>query len=199
MPESKYMTFEKTGLAPRFKAAFNLAKEGHQIGYSPICRDCFPEYFHPVKLANELKSMGMSNAVIEAALVHDLVETTPITMDHIERTISPEAFNLFYDICVPTELCNGDFDMEPYARHLSMARPEAKIIKAVDLIQTMAELGARSAIEADRFAKSIRPVLDAVMMQENHLNVKLECLYKWAGRRLYEFRVNAYKHEALAA
>ena len=45
-----------------------------------------PYIVHPVSVANILVSLGMDTESVVAALLHDVVEDTPVTLDDIRRT-----------------------------------------------------------------------------------------------------------------
>ncbi len=67
--------------------AFELAKQAH-TGQK---RASGEEYIsHPVAVANYCAELGMDAATIAAALLHDTVEDTPVTLEHIQKQFGAE-------------------------------------------------------------------------------------------------------------
>lgn len=66
-----------------------LKEHGHQRRSSGI-----PYIFHPVSVAYILVQLGMDNESVAAALLHDVVEDTPVTLDEIRKEFGNEIAEL---------------------------------------------------------------------------------------------------------
>ena len=66
-----------------------LKSHGHQKRSSGI-----PYIFHPVSVAYILVQLGMDNESIAAALLHDVVEDTPVTLDEVRKEFGEEIAEL---------------------------------------------------------------------------------------------------------
>ncbi len=62
--------------------AFNIAKAAHE-GQFRLSGEEY--YWHPLKVAEIVISLGMDSESVEAALLHDAVEDTPMTTDDVRR------------------------------------------------------------------------------------------------------------------
>lgn len=110
-----------------------------------------PYITHPAAVADLVRSVQHTEAMICAAWLHDTVEDTPATLDEIERVFGFEVAALverLTDISKPsdgTRAVRKAIDRE----HTARASPQAKTIKLADLIDNT-----RSIVERDpSFAK----------------------------------------------
>jgi GTP diphosphokinase / guanosine-3',5'-bis(diphosphate) 3'-diphosphatase len=71
----------------RIYHAYELAAKAHD-GQVRVSGD--PYVQHPVAVATILAELGLDDVTIAAALLHDAVEDTPITLDDITREFGPE-------------------------------------------------------------------------------------------------------------
>lgn len=71
--------------------AYRLAKQAH-LGQTRKSGE--PYITHPVAVTQILTHFGMDGATLAAALLHDTVEDTPVTLDQIEREFGAEIAHL---------------------------------------------------------------------------------------------------------
>lgn len=69
-----------------------------------------PYFTHPVAVAEILTKMGADRDTIVAALLHDTVEDTPLTLEDIDRDFGPDVMHL---IDGATKLTETDFEKHP--------------------------------------------------------------------------------------
>lgn len=79
--------FEEIQTKPQYdsakiKKAYNLARDAHEGQFR---RSGEPYIMHPVAVAKILFDLGMDNACIIGALLHDVVEDTEYNLDYIEK------------------------------------------------------------------------------------------------------------------
>lgn len=194
MSESKYTSFPETGLPVRFKKTFDLAREAHLLVDNDTADFAQFWHFHPVKMAEEAMAAGLGDHAVMAALLHDVVDSTPMTMDHVERAVEWETASLLYEISWPMALqfnVDGKLHQE-YIGHLVKASETAQSVKLLDLIQTLVHLGTKKHALAVHYANAVKPLIEALHPQGSPLKTRAQYICKWASRVLYERQVNHY-------
>ncbi len=71
--------------------AYRFAAEAHQ-GQKRLSGDDF--ITHPVAVAQILADLGLDTTTLEAALLHDTVEDTPVTLERLEAEFGPDVARL---------------------------------------------------------------------------------------------------------
>ena len=71
----------------KIRKAYDFAKEKHG---DQLRRSGEPYIIHPVQVAYTLAELGLDESTISAALLHDVVEDTPITHEDIVREFGDE-------------------------------------------------------------------------------------------------------------
>ena len=71
----------------KIKKAYEIARDAHN---GQKRRSGEPYIMHPVAVAEILLELGMDNECIIAALLHDVVEDTKLSLDFIEETFGGE-------------------------------------------------------------------------------------------------------------
>lgn len=95
-----------------------------------------PYIVHPIAVAEIVRSVPHTEAMIAAAYLHDVVEDTPVTIAEIEAEFGPEVAELvdwLTDVSRPQDgnrAIRKQLDFE----HTAKAPPAAKTIKLADLI-----------------------------------------------------------------
>ncbi|MBN8901419.1 MAG: hypothetical protein BGO51_10435 [Rhodospirillales bacterium 69-11] len=95
-----------------------------------------PYVAHCISVAEIVRSVPHTPEMIAAALLHDTVEDTPVTLDEIAREFGPIVAALVYELTDVSKPEDGNraarkaIDRE----HTAKASPDAKTIKLADLI-----------------------------------------------------------------
>ena len=95
-----------------------------------------PYIVHPDAVAELVRSVPHTEAMICAAWLHDMVEDTPVTMDDVEREFGAEVAALVEQLTDVSRPEDGNrkkrktIDRE----HTAKARAQAKTVKLADLI-----------------------------------------------------------------
>lgn len=104
-----------------------------------------PYIVHPIAVAELVRSVPHSEAMVAAAYLHDVVEDTPVTIEQVLAEFGQEVATLvgwLTDVSVPTDgnraACKA-IDL----RHTAQAPPEAKTIKLADLIDNTRTIATR--------------------------------------------------------
>lgn len=95
-----------------------------------------PYIVHPLDVAERVARVGGSDEMIAAAVLHDVVEDTPRTIDEIEVAFGNEIADLVWwltDVSTPAD-GNRAMRKERDRLHISIAPYAAKTIKLADLI-----------------------------------------------------------------
>src|SRR5207244_12191673 len=75
------------GETGRIERAFDLAKKAHQ---DQVRRSGDPYISHPLSVARILAGLGLDDVTIAAALLHDAVEDTDVTLAEISKDFGPD-------------------------------------------------------------------------------------------------------------
>lgn len=95
-----------------------------------------PYIYHPVAVAEIVRTFGGSEEMIAAALLHDVVEDTPVTLDEVRKEFGDKVHDLvewLTDVSKPTDgnrAVRKQIDLE----HIAKAPADAKTIKLADII-----------------------------------------------------------------
>ncbi len=91
----------------RVHNAFELGQRVH-LGQARKSGD--PYFMHPMAVAHLLSDMGADADTVIAALLHDSVEDTPLTLPEIEKEFGPAVRSLIEGV---TKLSRADMDEQP--------------------------------------------------------------------------------------
>lgn len=101
-----------------------------------------PYIVHPISVAHLVSTVEHTSDMICAALLHDVVEDTPVTIDQIETTFGSSIAELvgwLTDVSVPEDgnrATRKALDRE----HLSRAPAEAQTVKVADMIDNTSSI-----------------------------------------------------------
>jgi (p)ppGpp synthase/HD superfamily hydrolase len=89
-----------------------------------------PFIAHPLAVAMLIQGMGCPQHVVIAALLHDTVEDTPITLDQLHQNFGDEVADLVGYLTEPRG--RWEYRKETYIAQITSAPFAAKLISAVD-------------------------------------------------------------------
>lgn len=95
-----------------------------------------PYIYHPIAVAEILRGFPHTEEMIAAALLHDTVEDTPVTIDDIRAEFGDQVADLvgwLTDVSKPSD-GNRKIRKRKDLEHTAKAPPEAKTIKLADLV-----------------------------------------------------------------
>ena len=101
-----------------------------------------PYILHPVAVAEIISSVTLEKDMIRAALLHDVVEDTSLTLDFLRRYFNDRVAILVEDLTDVSTPGDGNrkvrkqMDLE----HTAIASPDAKTIKLADLIHNTSSI-----------------------------------------------------------
>lgn len=135
---------------PNVVKAIEFAKEAHGSQKRKYTGD--PYIVHPIEVATTLANRGFGEEVIIAAILHDVVEDTPVSNAEISKVFGGKVASL---VAMVTDVSMGAIGnraarKEMDRQHLAGASSEGKSIKLADLISN-----SQSILQHDRnFAKT---------------------------------------------
>lgn len=95
-----------------------------------------PYIVHPIAVAEIVRTVPHTEEMIAAALLHDVVEDTPVTIEEIEAEFGVEVAELVGWLTDVSKPSDGNRRKRKHLDllHTAKAPPEAKTIKLADLI-----------------------------------------------------------------
>ena len=142
-------------------AAFRFARDAHEsVGQ---CRKYTGEPYivHPLAVAILVRSVPHTTAMLAAALLHDVVEDTPVTLHEIASRFGAETAELVDWL---TDVSRPEDGNRATRKHLDLlhtakASPAAKTIKLADLIDNTKSISAHDPGFWQRYRKEKRALL----------------------------------------
>lgn len=120
--------------ASRILQAFELAERAHRPQVRKYTGE--PYIIHPVEVAQLVSTVTDDEDVVIAALFHDLVEDTSITLAVIRKGFGDRVAQLVHEVTDISRPEHGNRNARKLLdrEHLASASPEGKTIKLADLI-----------------------------------------------------------------
>jgi (p)ppGpp synthase/HD superfamily hydrolase len=147
------------------------------IGTSAVVRDAYdllvskhagqrqrvngrPYVEHPVLVATDVSRAGFDPEIVAAALLHDIVEDSDVSIDDVQERFGRR-------VSVLVEAMTDDVEIEPYERRKALHReqvvaagPEAAAIFAADKLNNVRALRSAYAEDGEAVAKRFKQPLD---------------------------------------
>jgi (p)ppGpp synthase/HD superfamily hydrolase len=124
------------GENPTVQAAHDFARRAHASVGQVRKYTGEPYIVHPVAVAERVRTVAHDDAMLAAALMHDVVEDTPVTLARIEERFGADIAELvdwLTDISKPED-GNRAVRKRIDLLHTEKASPQAKTIKLADII-----------------------------------------------------------------
>ena len=101
-----------------------------------------PYIAHPRAVADLVRSVPLSDEMLAAALLHDVVEDTRATLDDVRREFGGHVARLVDDLTDRATVADGNRAVRKVIeeRRLARACPEAKTVKLADLLDNTASI-----------------------------------------------------------
>ncbi|UNC16165.1 HD domain-containing protein (plasmid) [Acidiphilium multivorum] len=95
-----------------------------------------PYFAHPVRVAGTIAALGYGDHVVAAALLHDVVEDTPVTITDLELRFGGRVAGLVHWVTNVATSRDGDRAARASInlRHIAAGPSEAQTIKAADIL-----------------------------------------------------------------
>jgi (p)ppGpp synthase/HD superfamily hydrolase len=124
--------------SPLIKEAFECAATAHKgktrrAGASPFIT-------HPVAVAGVIEESGMGEDVIAAALLHDVIEATPLDLEDVERRCGGRVAKLVAILTENESILSYEERKREHRNRVAEAPAEAAAIYAADKLCNVREL-----------------------------------------------------------
>lgn len=146
-------------LIERALALATKAHEGQKRKYTNE-----PYISHPIAVAEIVKSVPHTPAMVAAALCHDVVEDTAVTLDQIRAELGDEVADLVYWLTDKSKPGDGNRAKRKLIDrlHLEVAHPDAQTIKLADLIDNLSSIEAHDPAFAKTYREEKALLLDVM-------------------------------------
>ena len=85
----------------KISRAYKLCEHAHEGQFRSSGE---PFFYHPVAVATILFELGMDSDTLSAALLHDVVEDTDVTIEEIEKQFGPDVAMLVSGVTKVTQI-----------------------------------------------------------------------------------------------
>jgi GTP pyrophosphokinase len=145
-------THPKADLRPVVRA-YEVACEGHK---GQVRRSGEPFVTHPLAVAEILADLGLTPTPIAAALLHDLVEDTPATLETVRAEFGDEVARLVDGVTKLDKVKYGEAAQAESIRKMVVAMAKdarVLVVKLADRLHNMRTLGALPAEKQERISR----------------------------------------------
>ncbi|RLD07550.1 MAG: hypothetical protein DRI65_04415 [Chloroflexota bacterium] len=175
----------------RYNKAIELAREHHE---GQLRKNTGEAYLtHPFAVAGLVASVTTDEDMIIAALLHDTVEDSDLTLNEIEGHLGLRVRKLVDDLTDVSKPSDGNRGVRKRLdrQHTANSWPEAKTIKLADLIDNLKGIHTFSPGFADKYMKEKVLILKVLTEGDATLYKMVEKLLKefFAKKPRYEKRV----------
>jgi (p)ppGpp synthase/HD superfamily hydrolase len=131
-----------------------------------------PYIEHPLEVAKIVRMHNGSKEMVAAALLHDVVEDTDVTLDEVRQEFGDAVANLVDDLTDVSKPEDGNraFRKAMDRDHTAQASAAAMVIKAADLISNTKSIVEHDPSFARVYLKEKRALLD-VMFKIKHMDI----------------------------
>ena len=147
------------------------------IGTSEVVRDAYcllleqhtdqrqkvngrPYVEHPVLVAADVAEAGFEPEMVAAALLHDIVEDSDVTVEDLRERFGDRVADLIDAMTDTAEVSDYERRKEIHRRRVSAAGPEAAAIFAADKLNNVRALRAAYEIDGEEVAQRFNQPLD---------------------------------------
>ena len=123
-----------------------------------------PYIVHPIAVSEIVAGTGARPAMIAAALLHDVVEDTPVTLPEIEAAFGGEVASLVEQLTDVSQPNDGNRAVRKAIDrdHSAAASPDGQTIKLADLIDNSATITRHDPGFAVRYMREKRALLEVM-------------------------------------
>lgn len=155
------LTGSPTGLVER---ALTFARTAHDAVSQRRKYTGEPYIVHPIAVAATVARVRHTDVMLAAALLHDTVEDTRVTLDDIEREFGAEVRDLVYWLTDISTLADGNRATRKALdrTHIGRAPTSAKTIKLADLLDNTVSIVAHDSVFAPIYLREKEALLEVL-------------------------------------
>lgn len=162
------------GWGPLTLKAFKFAMEAHSTQERQYTE--LPYIFHPVAVAETLREVGFRDEVTAAAMLHDVLEDTPVGFGELIQAFPNTVSHLVVeltDVYVPGTSENRASRKQLERKRLAKVSPDAQSIKVADLIDNTPSIAEFASLGFARlYLNEMRALLNVLKEAEPKLIVR---------------------------
>ncbi|MEM1211726.1 MAG: phosphoribosylglycinamide formyltransferase [Planctomycetota bacterium] len=144
-------------------AAYDLCISAHH-GQTRAGAKKLPYASHPIAVYHDLLSLGVTDPdILAAALLHDVLEDTPMTSRQLTKAFGPRVTGLVKELTLPPS-AEKSFVIKhrTLCRHARKMTPDAKLIKLADRRHNLLELHHKPISKRQRYGEATLALLVAL-------------------------------------
>ena len=182
--------------SPRVKKAVEMAKKAHE---GQLRKTGEPYIIHPLAVKKILEEWGMDEDPLIAAILHDTVEDTPLTLDDIKKEFGESVAFLVDGVTKLSTARNGMRDIDTYLPatkdnflRLMIALGDDIRVLIIKLADRLHNLRTLSALPPDKQKKIAKETLEVFAPLADRLNMGLlrvelaDLSFKYVDPRRFE-------------
>ncbi len=145
------------------------AHEGQFRKYSGM-----PYIVHPIEVATIVQTVGHTDEMIAAALLHDVVEDTDYSFEDIAKEVSPEVADLVKGLTDVSSPQDGNRKVRKAIDkdHLAEQNAEVQTIKLADVISNSQDIKANDPKFAKVYIEEMKALLEVLTKGDKTLYAK---------------------------
>ena len=158
-----------TPLINKAKMLAGKAHEGQFRKYSGM-----PYIVHPIEVATIVQTVGHTDEMIAAALLHDVVEDTDYSFEGIAKEVSPEVADLVKGLTDVSSPQDGNRKVRKAIDkdHLAEQNAEVQTIKLADVISNSQDIKANDPKFAKVYIEEMKALLEVLTKGDKTLYAK---------------------------
>tara|TARA_Y200000002_G_scaffold378969_1_gene387349 strand:+ start:1677 stop:2186 length:510 start_codon:yes stop_codon:yes gene_type:complete len=158
-----------TPLINKAKMLAGKAHEGQFRKYSGM-----PYIVHPIEVATIVQTVGHTDEMIAAALLHDVVEDTDYSFEDIAKEVSPEVADLVKGLTDVSSPQDGNRKVRKAIDkdHLAEQNAEVQTIKLADVISNSQDIKANDPKFAKVYIEEMKALLEVLTKGDKTLYAK---------------------------
>ncbi|MCQ8896194.1 hypothetical protein NQT62_07055 [Limnobacter humi] len=178
----------------QYQAALAVAHQATSLKTRTWPTPFFPVHHHAEQMATEAMRLNLDSAAVKAAILHDLVLMSPITLDDIERVAGHETADLVQLMTPDTRVLENpaQFDLTAYCADVARSSTVVQTLVLMDWLQTASLIGASSPALAPGLGLHLQQVATALHQAPHVLQARAAWIASWLERRPYEQQVAQY-------
>lgn len=145
-------------LGDQVREAFEVATAAH--AHQRRKGDDSPYMIHPLTVAGIVRAAGMDAAAVAAALLHDVVEDTPITLDALRSRFDPRVVELVEAMTEHKDTVGYERRKDEHREQIERAGTDAALIYAADKLANLRDMRRIYSEVGERIAERFRAPLD---------------------------------------
>jgi (p)ppGpp synthase/HD superfamily hydrolase len=146
------------GASEVVRGAYGLLLERHSDQRQKVNRRPYVE--HPVLVATDIAAEGFEPEMIAAALLHDIVEDSDVTVEQLRERFGDRVAGLVDVMTDTAEVADYERRKEIQRRRVEAAGPEAAAIFAADKLNNVRALRAAYEVDGEQVAERFNQPLD---------------------------------------